>query len=576
MEHFLRSAERPDSVIVLRGRCYEREQVPYQGIDSLIDDACRLLRGLDRVTVESVLPLHLAALVRLFPNLESVPAIAEQSGHDRFGGADERETRRRAFGALRELLARIADRRTLIVHIDDLQWGDLDTAGLLRDVLRPPDAPIMLLILAYRSEDQERSPCLAVLAKEPIGAETRLHLGPLSPDAAEALMRELLPSAQSTVDVRRLVTEAGGNPFLLQEVARFAELQAAGESSASLDVHNALRSRVDRLPLLTLELLQTVAVAGHPLTEEVARRAAAPGRSAEEAWDQLVAEHFVRFSGAPEARLVETLHDRVREVVVASMTEQRKRACQRSLATALEQAGGADPEVLARHHESAGNSEKALEFTVAAADQATKALAFDRAARLLQQAVAFARGDHAKRQALLRDLGEALGNAGRCVDAAQVFREAADSAEPKDRIALRRRAADQLLFAGRINEAREFIREDWRAQGFTVPTGEVAHAPVPGVAPRSHFRQRAAVQSARQRRHPGRDPRLPRPPPERRHRPELRRSPPGRGRARRPLPAPRARARRASAGRAGHLARRLVRRCGRSHSPHGPNASSRR
>ena len=234
-----------------------------------------------------------------------------------------------------------------------------------------------------------------------------------------------------------------------------------------------------------MELLETVAVAGHPLTEEVARHAAAPTRSSAEAWDQLVTEHFVRFSGPPEARLVEPFHDRVRETVLESMTSQRTRACHRSLAAALEQAGGADPEVLARHHESSGNPEKALEFTVAAATQATKALAFDRAARLLQQAVAVRPQNHVERQELLRELGEALGNAGRCVDAAQVFREAADSAEPKDRIALRRRAADQLLFAGRINEAREFIRDDLASAGIHGSDGEVAHPRVPRVAPRS-------------------------------------------------------------------------------------------
>src|SRR5208283_2576680 len=106
VEHFLISAERPD-VIILRGRCYEREQVPYQGIDSLIDDICRLLRELDRVTAVSVLPRHLGALVRLFPVLEGVPAVAERLGQDRLGYADERETRRQAFGALRVLLGRV-------------------------------------------------------------------------------------------------------------------------------------------------------------------------------------------------------------------------------------------------------------------------------------------------------------------------------------------------------------------------------------------------------------------------------------------------------------------------------------
>jgi eukaryotic-like serine/threonine-protein kinase len=464
VEHFL-NRERSQPAIVLRGRCYEREQVPYQGIDSLIEDVCRLLQEFDQVHVMSVIPRHVGSLMRLFPALARVSAVAERSRHERFVSADERETRRQAFGALRELLAAIADHRTLIVHIDDLQWGDLDTAGLLRDVLRPPDAPIMLLLLAYRREDVG-SPCLQVLAQEPIGAKEEVHLGPISSDAAEALLKELLQSKQGEVDVPKWAKEAGNNPFLLVEVAHFG---LADGASGPVDIHGVLRSRIDRLPPEALELLQTVAVAGHPITETVAERTVAHLDSAAGARRLLLDEHLVRVSGPSGARLVETYHDRVREAVVASMTPQRVRACHRALAAALEQAGNADPEVLARHYEFAENPERALECTVAAAAQATQALAFDRAARLLKRAVEFAHGDPVQRQALLVSLAEALGNAGRCVDSAQRYREAAEGAAFDAGISLRQRAANQLLFAGQIDDARALIQEDLRAQGFPVP-----------------------------------------------------------------------------------------------------------
>jgi len=470
VEHFLTSEAESQDAIVLRGRCYEREQVPYQGIDSLIDDLCRLLHGLDPAVAEGVLPRHLASLVRLFPVLERVPLIARQRELDRSVGTDERDTRRQAFGAFRELLARIADKRLLIVHIDDLQWGDLDTAGLLKEVLKPPDAPFMLLVLAYRREDEEHSPCLRLLTKEPIGNLVPVHLGPLSGDAAMALIQEHLPVKRAQVDVDRLVEEAAGNPFLLHEVVQFATLRKKGANDPEgFDVHAALRSRVDRLPLAALELLQTVAVAGHPIPEAVARRAAAPVGSPAEAWRLLVDEHLVRFSGPLEARLVETFHDRIRETVLASLTAQRARACHRGLAAALEEAGDPDPEVLAQHHRAGRNPERALEFTVLAAEQATQALAFDRGARLLNQALEARELDRVQRARLLVSLGEAYGNAGRCGESARVYEEAAEAAEPEARIPLRRRAASQHLFAGNVNRGRELIRGDLRAQGVPVP-----------------------------------------------------------------------------------------------------------
>src|SRR5262249_21360299 len=245
----------------LRGRCYERERVPYQGIDSLIDDLCRLLNGPERVATE-FLPRQVGALVRLFPVMDRVPAIHGHGLRTRVVTVHEQEIRRHAFGALRELLQRVADRHLLVLHIDDLQWGDLDSAKLLRELLRPPDAPPMLLILGFRSEDRERSPCLAALLGEPFGATLQIHLRPLDAAAAGTLMRALLPGPVPDVDVASWTLETDGNPFLIQELARaVADPESTWARDAAPDVHQALRARFARLPPAARSLLEVVAVA---------------------------------------------------------------------------------------------------------------------------------------------------------------------------------------------------------------------------------------------------------------------------------------------------------------------------
>jgi len=110
---------------------------------------------------------------------------------------DPHQQRRDAFRALRDLLTAVARKRSVVVSIDDLQWGDLDSAALLTEVLRPPGAPPIMLIAAYRTEDAEASAFLATLRPQ-LSDATELSLGPLSVERARELAEALRPSTGGT------------------------------------------------------------------------------------------------------------------------------------------------------------------------------------------------------------------------------------------------------------------------------------------------------------------------------------------------------------------------------------------
>src|SRR4029450_11248042 len=134
LQCFLARAVDQEEVIVLRGRCYEHESVPYKGFDGVIDSLSQFLSGMPRPQAEPLIPGDVAALLRLFPVTLQANAI-QSAERIEAEVRDPVDLRHRAFAALRDLLRRLADRQPLILCIDDFHWADTDSAMLLRELV---------------------------------------------------------------------------------------------------------------------------------------------------------------------------------------------------------------------------------------------------------------------------------------------------------------------------------------------------------------------------------------------------------------------------------------------------------
>jgi len=443
---------RNENVVFLAGRCYERESMPYKALDSLVDALSRYLKRLSPERTEALLPNDVLALARVFPVLRRVEAVVG-TRRKSVEIADAFELRRRAFAALRELLARLARQRDVVLFIDDLQWGDADSAALLEELLRPPDPPAILLIACYRSEEAATSPLLQkLLARSEAADVRRLAIEELPAVEAHALALALLETnpSVSPSHAEVIARESAGNPFFINELARFRQSGAPAEA-ATLD--DMVGARVQLLPEEARRLLEVVAVAGRPVQAEVADSAAGLGDESG-ALAILRAGHMVRARGTSDRPEIETYHDRIREAVVAQIPPETLRDHHRRLAVALEASGRADPEELSLHLQEAGDARRAAEFAILAAERAVQTLAFDRAAHHYRAALELGPvGDVHSIRTLTVKMGDALLNAGRGADAARAYLEAARISGEAEAMELEGRAAAQLVRSARLDDA---------------------------------------------------------------------------------------------------------------------------
>lgn len=487
VRHFLDDLrDRHHEAVILEGRCYERESVPFKALDSLVDRLSRYMRKLPGPQAEALLPRDVPALTRLFPVLGRVDAVTRLRRRP-VEVANAQELRRRGFAAFGELLARLTDRHPVVLVIDDLQWGDTDSANLLANLFFGGDPPPVLFIASYRIEEAFASAALArLLSPEAPPPHVDLHhvsveqlRAPEARELAEALCD---PSAPTLIDV--IARESGGSPFFLSELVQYStEITVDDPAGAgghapglpALTLDSVLAARIARLADGVRRLLEVLAIFGGPLRLALAAEVAGLAGGALDEAAALRAARLTRTRIGREGEELGVAHDRIRETVVALMVEEARRRWHARLASVLQRTGRADPETLVTHFRAAGRLEAAASYAVVAADRARGALAFDRAAGLYRLALDLGEFDEARRREILIKRGDALASGGRGYDAAQAYLAAADGALAAELLELKRRAAEQLLRSGYIDEGLEAIRGVLDALNMTLPASP-AHA----------------------------------------------------------------------------------------------------
>src|SRR5262245_57699146 len=402
-------------------------------------------------------------LERMTEGIASELAVALPTvGSAAYGGTVDAE-RYRTHRALRELIGRLAERRPLVLLIDDLHWADGETAELVAHLIRHPP-PRTLLAVSFRPAQLTGAALAAVDRGSRDGRCELLELRPLSTtEASEVLGDELPEETRSS-----LLRESGGNPFFLEQLARSlgGPAEGAPATGAARDadvppaVLAAIESELAALGGPERALLTGGAVAGEPFEIDLATAAADLAEAdALAALDALLAADFVRVTDAPRRFVFR--HPVVRRAVYQAAGVGWRLGAHGRVAAAL-RARDAPLARIAEHveHFARPGDEEAI-ATLLDAGRAAAPQAPATAARLFQAALdLLPAGDAGGRLEILVSLATSLGAAGRLEAARETLGEVRGELPP-ERHDLRARAAtfiarlDHAL--GRQGEARALL-----------------------------------------------------------------------------------------------------------------------
>ncbi len=194
---------------------------------------------------------------------------------------DPQIRRRRTLEAIKRLLARESLNQPLIIIFEDLHWLDAETQAFLSLLSESIATAKILLLVNYRPEYQHDWGNKTYY--------TQLRLDPLGQEDAEELLTALVGNDPVLLPLKQFILEkTEGNPFFMEEIVQalveegvLTGLRRGGTAHLPVDlaqlhipptVQGILAARIDRLPPVEKELLQTLAVIGKEFSLSLVRQ----------------------------------------------------------------------------------------------------------------------------------------------------------------------------------------------------------------------------------------------------------------------------------------------------------------
>jgi class 3 adenylate cyclase len=289
------------------------------------------------------------------------------------------------YRATRAWLDALARAGPVILQFEDWHWADGASVQLLDHVLPLVTSRRILVLLLTRHSstapaDTTRSAVAADASEQP----TIVSLEPLADRDASAILHAVAGDRLTEDQLNAARTRAEGNPYYLQELARYIEEQGDVGGVLPDTVRGVVASRVDSLDEELREVLRAASVIGRAFSLDLLDIAGDPRVDL----DRLVATGLVERVDR-EQGAYRFAHALTREAVYEGIPMSRRREMHRAIAHMLRDRGGerASLPAIAYHLAESEDWEDASTTLLAAGEEAARLASDDDALEMYEAAI---------------------------------------------------------------------------------------------------------------------------------------------------------------------------------------------
>jgi class 3 adenylate cyclase len=392
-----------DGARVIRGRSTPYgASSPYSAFGQQVKQIAQIFDSDDDAEAQAKLSAAIASIAGPSAAEEHGPDLAVLLGLSADGEVGDRE---QLFFSARVFVESLALRGPTLLLYDDIHWADTSLLDLLETLAaRVGDVPVLFVALARPELLTERPGWGGGLP-----AYSAVRLEALSESSSAALAEQLLTSdVTASARAVAIARTAEGNPLFIEELsASLAEKSTADASHLPTSVRAIIAARLDSLPAIERAVLVDASVVGRvfwrgALTEMTEREDLSALLGSLEGRDLIQREAVSRLKGDQQFAFK---HGLIHDVAYQSLPRAARRERHAAVARFLEAttAPGQSHEALGHHWREAGEPERAIEHLIAAADQAGRGWAKQRAVVLYREALGLlAEGDARRRDITLR------------------------------------------------------------------------------------------------------------------------------------------------------------------------------